>query len=36
VEVLPRAGHFELVNPKSAAWPVVRGAVKGLLAGPTP
>lgn len=31
VEVVPGAGHFELVNPASAAWPVVRAAVRGLV-----
>ncbi len=35
VEVLPGAGHFELVDPRSAAWPAVRAAVRALLAGPT-
>jgi acetyl esterase/lipase len=25
-------GHFELIDPKSAAWPTVRDAVRGLLA----
>jgi acetyl esterase/lipase len=24
-------GHFELIDPRSAAWPVVRDAVRGLL-----
>lgn len=36
MDVLSGAGHFELVNPQSAAWPAVRGAVMALLAGPTP
>lgn len=36
VEVLPGAGHLELVNPQSAAWPAVSGAVKALLAAPPP
>lgn len=31
VEVVESAGHFELVNPASAAWPVVRTAVRELL-----
>jgi acetyl esterase/lipase len=31
VEVVASAGHFELVNPASAAWPVVRAAVRELL-----
>lgn len=31
VEVVPGAGHFELVNPASAAWPAVRDAVRSLL-----
>jgi acetyl esterase/lipase len=32
------AGHFELVNPDSGAWPTVLGAVRALLgpAGPQP
>ena len=35
VHVLPGVGHFELVNPRSAAWATVLGAVKALLAEPT-
>ena len=31
VEVVEGAGHFELVDPRSAAWPVVRDAVRALL-----
>ena len=31
VEVVEGAGHFELVNPRSSAWPVVRDAVRALL-----
>ena len=31
VEVVESAGHFELVNPSSSAWPVVRDAVRALL-----
>ena len=31
VEVVEGAGHFELVNPRSSAWPVVREAVRALL-----
>ena len=31
VEVVESAGHFELVNPRSSAWPVVREAVRALL-----
>ena len=30
VEVVESAGHFELVDPRSAAWPVVREAVRAL------
>jgi acetyl esterase/lipase len=30
---LPDAGHFELVAPGSAAWPAVRDAVLGIVAG---
>jgi len=33
-EVLPRCGHFELIDPLSAAWPVVLGAFAAA-AGPT-
>jgi acetyl esterase/lipase len=25
------AGHFELIDPRSAAWPVVRGAIDGFI-----
>ena len=31
VEVVEGAGHFELVDPRSSAWPVVREAVRALL-----
>jgi acetyl esterase/lipase len=31
VEVVEGAGHFELVNPGSSAWPVVLEAVRALL-----
>jgi len=31
VRVLDDAGHFELVDPESTAWPAVRDAVRGLL-----
>jgi acetyl esterase/lipase len=31
VEVVESAGHFELVNPSSSAWPVVRDAVRAVL-----
>jgi len=31
VEVVEGAGHFELVNPSSSAWPVVRNAVRVVL-----
>ncbi len=30
VEVVEGAGHFELVDPGSAAWPAVRDAVRAL------
>jgi acetyl esterase/lipase len=33
VDVVESVGHFELVNPSSAAWPAVRGAVRTLLEG---
>jgi acetyl esterase/lipase len=29
--VIEKAGHFELVDPKSAAWPIVRDELMGLL-----
>jgi len=32
VTVVESVGHFELVNPASAAWPAVRDAVAILLA----
>lgn len=32
LELVPGAGHFELVDPASSAWPAVRGAVAALLA----
>ena len=32
VEVVAGAGHFELVDPSSSAWPAVRDAVRALLA----
>ena len=31
VEVVEGAGHFELIDPGSSAWPVVREAVRALL-----
>jgi hypothetical protein len=31
LEVVDEAGHFELVDPKSGAWPAVREAVASLL-----
>jgi pimeloyl-ACP methyl ester carboxylesterase len=31
VEVIEGAGHFELIDPRSSAWPVVREAVRALL-----
>jgi acetyl esterase/lipase len=33
VDVVENAGHFELVNPSSSAWPTVRAAVRTLLEG---
>jgi acetyl esterase/lipase len=33
VDVVENAGHFELVNPSSCAWPAVRAAVRTLLEG---
>jgi len=35
VDVVETAGHFELVDPASGAWPTVRDAVSALL-GPAP
>jgi acetyl esterase/lipase len=34
VEVVEGAGHFELVNPASVAWPAVVDAVRSLLEAP--
>jgi len=34
VEVVESAGHFELVDPSSSAWPVVRETVRALLERP--
>ena len=31
LQILPNAGHFELIAPKSAAWPAVLEAVQSLL-----
>ncbi|MCB0114013.1 MAG: prolyl oligopeptidase family serine peptidase, partial [Caldilineaceae bacterium] len=31
LDILPDAGHFELVTPRSAAWPHVRSAILKLL-----
>lgn len=31
LEILPTLGHFEIANPKSQAWPVVREAIRSLL-----
>ena len=31
VEVVEGVGHFEFVDPRSSAWPVVREAVRALL-----
>jgi acetyl esterase/lipase len=31
VEIVEGAGHYELVNPSSTAWPAVRDAVRDLL-----
>ena len=31
VDVIEAAGHFELINPSSAAWPAVREAIRALL-----
>jgi acetyl esterase/lipase len=32
LEIVEGAGHYELVNPSSTAWPAVRDAVRNLLA----
>jgi acetyl esterase/lipase len=32
LEVLPEAGHFELIAPDTPAWPAVRAALRALLA----
>ena len=29
----PEAGHFEVIDPKSSAWPIVREAARRLLQG---
>ncbi|MBY6204319.1 alpha/beta hydrolase [Halomonas denitrificans] len=34
--VVTGAGHFELVDPRSSAWPVVRDALRELVDGETP
>jgi acetyl esterase/lipase len=34
VTVVEGAGHFELVNPASAAWPAVRDAIAAVLSSP--
>ena len=34
VVVIPGAGHFEIANPHSGAWPVVESAIRSLLGGP--
>jgi acetyl esterase/lipase len=31
LEILPALGHFEIADPKSQAWPVVREAIHSLL-----
>lgn len=31
IEILPAAGHFELVDPRSSAWPSVRRAAQTLV-----
>jgi acetyl esterase/lipase len=36
VVVVPRAGHFELASPRTAAWPLVETAIRSLLDGRLP
>ena len=36
VMVVPKAGHFEIASPRSAAWPWVRSAIHALLDGRLP
>jgi pimeloyl-ACP methyl ester carboxylesterase len=35
-EVLPRCGHFELIDPLSAAWPAVLDAFRSVAAPSSP
>jgi hypothetical protein len=35
-EVLPRCGHFELIDPLSAAWPAVLDAFRAVAAPSSP
>jgi hypothetical protein len=30
---LPKCGHFDVIDPRSAAWPAVLTAFRGLAAG---
>jgi acetyl esterase/lipase len=36
VDRVEGAGHFELVNPASTAWPTVLGAIRAVLGDPVP
>ena len=34
--VIPRAGHFEIASPRTAAWPLLQAAIRSLLDGRVP
>jgi acetyl esterase/lipase len=34
--VIPRAGHFEIANPRAATWPQVESAIRALIDGTLP
>jgi acetyl esterase/lipase len=34
--IIPRAGHFELASPRTAAWPLNKAAIRALLGGRLP
>ena len=36
IVVIPRAGHFEIASPGTAAWPRVQAAIRSLLDGRLP
>jgi pimeloyl-ACP methyl ester carboxylesterase len=33
---IPRAGHFEIASPHTAAWPLVKASIRSLLDGRLP